>query len=279
MIIPPLCVGARWRVMARDAPPIAAGLFLVGSRLFSSPRVSAVSKQINAAPYRFSATDSCRCHVEASLIVSSLRPSFPQLRRSPPIPSLPWLLAADLFRGCSAQLEALPCHSAASQCTSIPSHRCFAVSRQFNDLPLKSMAAPCFSFLINSISALVVVCRLAAMPLLFSSFPFSASRLHAPPSQHWSSQSPSIPPPFRCLSAHLRLHRSWPFPCSSHRFGSWLCHIPASPSDAVSNHLRYSQRRSVSLLLHCFTKQGGSNPLPLVSGRFRLCSAFPSQFG
>lgn len=86
------------------------------------------------------------------------------------------------------------------------------------------------------------------MPLLFSSFLFSASRLHAPPSQHWSCQSPSIPPPFRCLSAHLRLHRSWPFPCSSHRFGSWLYHITASPSNAVSNHLRYSQRRSVSSL-------------------------------
>ena len=144
--------------MARDAPPIAAGLFLVGSGLFSSPRVSAVSKQINAAPYRFSATDSCRCHVEASLIVSSLRPSFPQLRRSPPIPSLPWLLAADLFRGCSARRDSLPCHSAASQCTSIPSHRCFAISLMFGSKLRYSTASPVCSVL-----------RLAVAFLCFSS--------------------------------------------------------------------------------------------------------------
>ena len=29
--------------------------------------------------------------------------------------------------------------------------------------------------------------------------------------------------------------------------------------------------------LHCPANQGGSNPLPLVSGRFRLCSALPYQ--
>lgn len=230
--------------MAHSSPRIASGLCLVGSGLFRSPHVLSVSKQINSAPYRFSASDSCRClcasvrawpcESGSNPRVSSTRPAFPQLRRSPPIPSLPWLLAADLFRCRSAQVEALPCHSAASRCTSIPSHRCFAVSlvvgsklcyadslllpsTLFRFAALRSAPRLAFpthvSSLIfrskpwpfhadrssslprHSVSARVVVCRLAAMPFLFSSFPLSALRLHAPPSQLWSCQSLSVADP------------------------------------------------------------------------------------
>jgi len=227
--------------MARDAPPIAADLFLVGSGLFSSPHVSAVSKQINAAPYRFSATDSCRCHVEASLIVSSLRPSFPLLRRSPPIPSLPWLLAADLFRSRSAQVEALPCHSVASRCAWIPVPsllrrltggrfqavlfrfaavafhsfllRCSSVgsaprlsnSRQFTDLPLKAMASPCRSQLIPSEPF-----HLCPYRIVWPRRHSAAIRIVALPFHNHSHRLASI----RCLRQSFRV-AAMPLPVSS----------------------------------------------------------------
>ena len=137
----------------------------------------------------------------------------------------------------------MPFSSLSMHFDSVPS-----LLRRLPDGRFQAVLFRSFSRVLRSSPCRVVSCGLAAMPLLFSSFPFSASRLHAPPSQLWSCQSLSIPPPFRCLSAHLRLHRSWPFPCSSHRFGSWLCHFTASQFIAVSNHLRYSQRRSVSSL-------------------------------
>lgn len=169
--------------MARDAPPIAAGLFLVGSGLFSSPRVPAVSKQINAAPYRFSATDSCRCHVEASLIVSSLRPSFPQLRRSALIAALPWLLAADLFRGCSAQLEALPCHSVASRCAWIPVP---SLLRHFPDGRFQTALFHSFSRMLRSSP-----CRCVSL-LFFSMLSMPVSyRVASPPCRCYSRRFPS----------------------------------------------------------------------------------------
>jgi len=149
------------------------------------------------------------------------------------------------FSSFSMRLDSRPIAASPSHWWSVPS---CAIPQLLPYAPFFALPWRFSAYLLNAISARVVSCSLAAMPLLFSSFLFSASRLHAPPSQHCSCQSPSIPPPFRCLSAHLRLHRSWPFPCSSHRFGSWLCHIPASRGNAVSNHLRYSQRRSVSSL-------------------------------
>ena len=206
--------------MARDAPPIAAGLFLVGSGLFSSPRVSAVSKQINAAPYRFSATDSCRCHLvsmRTKLIrigsslsipclsvswplesihgrashyfsfsnprVSSTRPAFPQLRRSPPIPSLPWLLAADLFRGCSAQLEALPCHSVASRCAWIPVP---SLLRHFPDVRFQTVLFHSFSRMLRSSPCRGVSLLIYSMPSLPVSY-----RVASPPCRCYSRRFPS----------------------------------------------------------------------------------------
>ena len=277
--------------MARDASPIAADLFLVGSGLFSSPRVSAVSKQINAAPYRFSATDSCRCHlvslrtnlirIGSSLsipclsvswplesihgrashyfsfsnpLVSSTRPAFPQLRRSPPIPSLPWLLAADLFRGCSAQLEALPCHSVASRCAWIPVPSLLRrlTGGRFQAVPFRSFSRSrrsspchCISHLFCSfplllqwiqrqvISARVVSCGLAAIPQLFVSSPYHSTTIRIVSRPFAAFASPFGSLPCHCLSAHLRLRRSWPFPCSSHRFGSWLCRLISTGCDAL----------------------------------------------
>lgn len=236
---------------------------------------------------------SLRCHVRASLIVSSLRPSFPLLRRSPPIPSLPWLLAADLFRGCSARRDSLPCHSAASQCTSIPSHRCFAVSLMVGSklcysaaspvravphlaiaYPICSVHFPCCSSEFNAGSSLLVSYRVASPPCrfvakLFRAFPsrllsqpilafplrLHSQRLssircllgsyhlrvlpcHCRSVQSLSRQFSAFASPFgslpcHFLSAHLRLHRSWPFPCSSHRFGSWLYRLISTGCDAL----------------------------------------------
>jgi len=227
--------------MTRDAPPIAAGLFLVGSGLFSSPRVSAVSKQINAAPYRFSATDSCRCHVEASLIVSSLRPSFPLLRRSPPIPSLPWLLAADLFRSRSAQVEALPCHSVASRCAWIPvpsllrrltGGRFQAVLFHLRSCRSVSPRLHAFSSLIFSAPRLVLSEQLCSIP-----WPFASSRVHSLPYRCRSHQFASAP----CRFGSSRLP-SPPCRCYSRRFpsqllGSTLRHLSTGQVRALQFHL------------------------------------------
>ena len=206
--------------MARDAPPIAAGLFLVGSGLFSSPRVPAVSKQINAAPYRFSATDSCRCHIEASL---------------------PWLLAADLFRGCSAQLEALPCHSVASRCAWIPvpsllrrltGGRFQAVLFHLRSCRSVSPRLHAFSSLIFSAPRLVLSEQLCSIP-----WPFASSRVHSLPYRCRSHQFASAPcrfgssrqpsPPCRCYSRR--------FP--SQLLGSTLRHLSTGQVRALQFHL------------------------------------------
>lgn len=156
------------------------------------------------------------------------------------------------------------------------------------------------------------------MPFHCQASHFHSFRLHAPPSQLWSRQSLSIPPPFRRGSCHnqsqrLHLHSQRPssircpvnstgrvahrlricaclraaFPfaamplpnlselcntmsnqCFAPRISPLLRRIESSPLQSAPSRFR------TSLLL---SKQGRSFPLPLVSRRFRLCSALPYQ--
>lgn len=291
--------------MARSSPRIASGLCLVGAGLFRSPHVSAVSKQINSAPYRFSATDSCRClcasvrawpcESGSNPRVSSTRPAFPQLRRSPPIPSLPWLLAADLFRSRSAQLEALPCHSVASRCAWIPVPsllrrltggrfqavlcrfaavafhpfplRCSSVgsaprlsnSRQFTDLPLKAMAFPCRSQLIPSTPFRLCPCRIV--------WP----RRHAVSILIVSALSSTAP-----RSALSALVMSEPF-----RFGS--CRIESQRLHLHAHHLAsircpVNSPRRVCHHLHGFANRGRAMQFRCLSTHLSPRRSWPFRF-
>ena len=241
---------------------------LVPSRALSALPCPIVSRRV----------PSLRCRVGASLTDSSLRPSFPQLRRSPPIPSLPWLLAADLFRGCSAQVEALPCHSVASRYASIPVPSLplplwpvpictipqllpfapfFALPLHIPSILFISLAAPvnstpghlCSCHIVwprrHSAAIRIVALpfhnhshRLASIRCLLGSSHFRTLPCHYCSVQSLSRQFSAFASPFgslpcHCLSAHLRLHRSWPFPCSSHRFGSRLCRLISTGCDAL----------------------------------------------
>lgn len=98
----------------------------------------------------------------------------------------------------------------------------------------------------------------SAISALVMSEPFNSTSIPLP-----VSSSPSAP--FMAIPLLVASVRFWAVPYP--RF-SRQCRIKSSPLQSAP--IRF-------FALHCFTKQGGSNPLPLVSGRFRLCSALPSQ--
>lgn len=292
---------------------------------------------------------SLRCHVRASLIVSSLRPSFPLLRRSPPIPSPPWRVFSPLIYSVAARLNSRLCLAIQLHLDTLRflAHRCFAVSRQFTDLPLKSMASPCRSDLIPSTPFHLCPCRsvsprrhdiailivsslsfsaprpaisalvmsepfnsvtlpsrllsqtILAFPLrlhshrpasircLFGSFHLRALPCHCRSVQSLSRQFSAFASPFgslpcHCLSAHRRPLRSWPFLCASSHCLSFPFRFLAPRISPLLRHLKSSPLQSAPSRFFASpfsAKQGGSNPLPLVSLRFWLCSAMPSRFG
>lgn len=212
------------------------------------------------------------CESDSNRRVASGRPSFPPLRRSPPIPSLPWLLAADLFRGCSAQLEALPCHSAASRCTSISSHRCFAVSLAVDSKLCCAISLLRFRGICTPRSAV-------ASP--FTSWP-CLSTAHCVA----SVQLRTISKPF--CSSHLRCcpcRIVWPRRHStairivSRPFAAFSIRLIASLIFSISQHLTSMPFRFISFAVAAIAVPirafpGSSVPSPVFSGR---CHAIARQ--
>lgn len=204
--------------------------------------------------------------------------STPILSAAPPLASDPisamaCLLAADLFRGCSARRDSLPCHSAASQCTSIPSHRCFAVSLMVGSnlyysaaspvcavlrlaiaYPIYTVHFPCCSSEFNARSSLLVSYRVASPPFRSYSYrrptipqPFASSRVHSLPSRFISFQDASMPllfcskpfPAVQCLRQSFRV-AAMPLPVSSSPSAPFMA-IPLLVASvrflAVSSHI------------------------------------------
>lgn len=271
-----------------------------------------------------------RCVSASNPHVSSQRPSFPQLRRSAQIPSLPCRVFSPLIYSVAARLDAILCLAIQPLLDALRSRPIAASPSPWWSVPSCAIPPllPCASFFalpwllsaapFQSISARVVSWCLAAMPFHCQASHFHSFRLHAPPSQLWSRQSLSIPPPFRRGSCHnqsqrLHLHSQRPssircpvnstgrvahrlricaclraaFPfaamplpnlselcntmsnqCFAPRISPLLRRIESSPLQSAPSRFR------TSLLL---SKQGRSFPLPLVSRRFRLCSALPYQ--
>ena len=180
--------------MARHAPPIAAGLCLVGSRLFNSSRVPAVSKQINSVPYRFSATDSCRCHLDS--LRTNLGAALSRLVRS-------------------ALRHVISCR--------VVSHRCVAMSKHLWPIPLyahpfRCSAARLRSHLCRGFSPLIysVAARLKSRLCLAIQWPLDTLRF--------------LSHRFRCLCGRFqavlfrsfsRRRRSSPCHCISHLYCSF----------------------------------------------------------
>lgn len=218
---------------------------------------------------------------------------------SDPISAMTCLLAADLFRGCSARRDSLPCHSAASQCTSIPSHRCFAVSLMVGSklcysaaspvravlllaiaYPIYTVHFPCCSSEFNARSSLLVSYRVASPPFRSYSYrrltipqPFASSRVHSLPSPVLSGRCHAI-------ACHLISVCTVHGHSLARRIGSVLGCAVSYLLDVMLFRIKSSplqsapSRFSASLFS---AKQGGSNPLPLVSWRLQLFSALPYQ--
>lgn len=203
------------------------------------------------------------CESDSNRRVASGRPSFPPLRRSPPIPSLPWLLAADLFRCRSAQLEALPCHSAASRCTwiHVPSLLRRLPGGRFQAMLCHITAS--LSWRLHSALCRSVAFHIMALPFHCPSRRICAAPYHIKAILFFSS--PLLPVSYRVASPPFHLH--------AHHLASIRC--PVNSPRRVCHHLRGFANRGRAMQFRCLS----THLSPRRSWPFRFaasaCVSFP----
>ena len=220
-----------------DSCPITSVALVVGSNLYYSAAspVCAVLRLAIAYPIYTVHFPCCSSEFNArsSLLVSYRVASPPFRSYSYRRPTIPQPFA-------SSRVHSLPSRFISFQDASMsllfcskpfPAVQCLRQSFRVAAMPLPVSSSPSAPFM--------------AIPLLVASVRFSAvpSRLfwilcHSVPSRFNSSRRPSSPCPCETCQSY-----AMPYPIGD------LC-LVSPPCLAVSNHLRYSQRRAVSLLLY-----------------------------
>lgn len=236
--------------------------------------------------------------------VFSRRPAFPQLLRSSPIPSLPWLIHSMLFlamrfRRPAGRFQAVlflchswagltvPCHNTSARVQSL---QCLVPSHRVASVKLRSITARAVSWCLAaipyqrivvlfpswphaSVSIRLVSSAIAAMPLHILVFRGVAISCLASPIRVSSSPLCALPLPFRsnpsrtvqCLFCSLRL--------GSPPFLSAAVPIRALPGSSVPSPVFSGRCHAISCqLISAFAVHGHSSAVHFPSAQSRALS-------
>ena len=207
--------------------------------------------------------------------VTSRRPAFPQLRRSAPIPSLPWLIHSMLFlamrfRRPAGRFQAVLflCHSWAGltvPCRNTSAHvqslQCLVPSHRVASVKLRAITARAVSWCLAAIPYQRIVVLFPSWPLASVSIRFVTSAIVAMPCQLIAVGCPS-----------------WLRTCSPSRI---ICYpVPASPflflaPAFAAIPLRCRSDQSLARQFSAFASLFWSLPCHFVSTHLRFCRSWP----
>ena len=202
--------------------------------------------------------------------VFSRRPAFPQLLRSSPIPSLPWLIHSMLFlamrfRRPAGRFQAVlflchswagltvPCHNTSARVQSL---QCLVPSHRVASMKLRSITARAVSWCLAAIPYQRIVVLFPSWPHASVSIRLVSSAIAAMPCQLIAVMCPAVAVPIKSLP-----HCAVPF----------LFFAPVFPAIP----LRCRSDQSLARQFSAFASLFWSLPCHFVSTHLRFCRSWP----